>query len=117
MTEQEILEGNRLIAEFMGYTVYKKRYPRNHGIGAPEAEYKDCILEKTKYHSDWNELMKVVEEIEQTGYGVTIGMRSAIDIQTDEGCFNVRAGAIKPKIENLYTCIIQWIKWYNTITK
>lgn len=58
-------EKNAVIAKFMGYKVFIKRYPRNHGIGAPETELKDCILEKLKYHSSWDSLIPVVKQIQE----------------------------------------------------
>src|ERR1044072_3730139 len=66
--QEEILKGNKLMAEFMGFTVFHKRYPRNHGIGAPEAEWKDMIVEKAKYHTSWDWLMPVVEKIEKINH-------------------------------------------------
>ncbi len=52
------LEGNQLIAEFMGYKTYLKRYPKNHGIGGNVIESpKECIVEKLKYHSSWDSLI------------------------------------------------------------
>lgn len=50
---------NEVIGVFMGYKMYDKRYPRNHGIGAPEAEPEKCmIIQKAKYHTSWDWLME-----------------------------------------------------------
>lgn len=47
-----IIEMNEAIGVFMGYKMYDKRYPRNHGIGAPEVEPERCmIIQKAKYHT------------------------------------------------------------------
>ncbi len=74
LTVEEILEGNKLIAEFMGYRVFHKRYPKNHGIGAPEKEFKDCIVEKTKYHSSWDWSILVVDRINGMGKAFNLAM-------------------------------------------
>ena len=58
-------EGNKIIGEFMGYVMYDKRYPRNHGIGAPEAEVRDMIIQKAKYHSSWDALMPVINKVNE----------------------------------------------------
>jgi hypothetical protein len=111
MTEKEINEGNKLIAEFMGFRVFDKRYPRNHGIGAPEAEWRDCIVQKTKYHSSWDWLMPVVEKIE--------GLENSDDYEVDifSNCCDI-GGIIeavgKTKIDATYKAITQFIQWYNT---
>lgn len=73
MTNEEILAGNRLIAEFMGATTCK------HGIfeavNFPDATnegFKSYDLIYLKYHSSWDWLMAVVEKIESLGYWVKI---------------------------------------------
>lgn len=109
MTEQEILH-NGLIAEFMGFTVYHKRYPKNHGIGAPEAEYKDCILEKTKYHSDWDELMPVWFKIRDLKFKEVKYEFEHADIK--QNC--VHAICYR-NLQSAYHEIVNAIKWYNTI--
>ena len=47
--EKEIIEGNKLIAEFMGLSML----------------HNQTRLETLKYHSSWDWLMPVVEKIEQ----------------------------------------------------
>ena len=117
-TEKEILEGNKIIAEFMGLTVYEKRYPRNHGIGAPENNYdKDCILEKLKYHKSWDVLMPVVEKIESKGLYVKIDDVSC----TIEGFVANKHGktqlskyigisGLDSKIESVWGAMVEFIK-------
>ena len=59
MSEQEIIEGNKLIAEFMGYKFIEDwhQYWR--------LSDKHLLLEnELKYHSSWDWLMPVVEKIE-----------------------------------------------------
>ena len=66
-TESDILKYNKKIAEFMGYTVYNKRYPRNHGISTADVKIeivRECILEKLKYHKSFDQLIPVLEKIE-----------------------------------------------------
>lgn len=69
MEAKEIMEGNKLIAKFMGY----KYYPNdsingNKGVLRKEDDA-DILLDHTKqfsvkYHFDWNRLMEVVDKIE-----------------------------------------------------
>lgn len=73
MKTNEILQGNRILAEFMGlkpgYNSYTKKYNWGDGIffmtnGDTIEEVMDSIVGYAKYHSSWDWLMPVVEEIE-----------------------------------------------------
>ena len=61
MNTEEIIEGNKLIAEFMGWqksifeNLPNKMYKENYTIGK--------AVDQFSYHIDWNELMSVVEKI------------------------------------------------------
>lgn len=111
MTQEEILEGNKLIAEFMGYDYFKNHYihrDSNTPIGNMFTE------DKIQYHSSFDWLMPVVEKIEALGYSVFI--------QNDCCWLRVaRAGMKIPiithlsdnKITSTYKAVIEFIKWYN----
>jgi hypothetical protein len=68
---KELQDKIRVIAEYDGYTVYDKRYPRNHGIGGGDVwnVRKDIILQKCKYLTslDWLHpvAMKVIDDGEK----------------------------------------------------
>lgn len=139
MTE-EILFGNKLIAEFMGYRVFNKRYPRNHGIGGGiEPIFKDVILEKTKYHISWDWIMPVVEKIESTGidsyewtdnrgthynfdnFEVSINFNTCFiwcNYKLDPPiCMNPNSCHIRQetKLRAIYVAIVEFIQEYNKI--
>ena len=59
MTEQEIIDGNMLIAKFMGAMPH-----RNGEIVRFPKSMKGYVPEHLKYHSSWSWLMPVVEKIE-----------------------------------------------------
>lgn len=125
MSEQEILECNKLIAEFMGYRVFNKRYPRNHGIGAPEIYHKDVILEKCKYHISFDCLIHVVEKIESLGYFHSVNKNSSSFSSGDKSCFfsefhdiNYKTvdgtfGSKPNRLNAIYRSVVEFIKWYN----
>lgn len=89
MKEQEILQNNKLIAEFCGWKFIKltdaddvmppcyvfMQYDEN-GRAVRQYSGGDCWNVETAgdipYDSDWNWLMPVVEKIEGMGYGLTI---------------------------------------------
>ena len=112
--DNSIIEGNKLIAEFMG----EKIIPSEDSV-----RYKDgseVVIDSVKgwrvckYHTSWDWLMPVVEKIEKLGYSVFI--------QNDACWIKVaRAGMKMPLISELgenkisaaFIAIVQFIQWYN----
>ena len=117
---------NEAIGTFMGYKMYDKRYPRNHGIGAPEAEPEKCmIIQKAKYHSSWDLLMPVVEKIEKLEngrFGFTIDpwgidiidYKGVYDGHREQVIVNVnREPSESTLLNDYYDAACQFIQWYN----
>ena len=115
-------EGNKLIAEFMGYN--------QDGLGK---WFKDGILisyhfDYFKYHSSWDWLMPVVEKIEKEGYEISISSQMEYindDTETywhQDCCISSDNQEIvnttgKSKINSVYAAVVQFIQWYNTQNK
>lgn len=117
--KEEILEGNKLIAEFMGCEF-------GHGFWAGAGDYffpgNTATASELKYHSSWDWLMPVVEKIEKVGCVVQIWKSNAA------GCKITKIGSRheKPKsftiegnslIEAVYETVVDFIKWHNTNQK
>lgn len=92
MKESEILEGNKLIADFMG-GIYSEN-ALAWGFGDARIEHKELVVrgklyknlvwaekfeKDLKYHSSWDWLMPVVEKIENLNFCVTIGTSNRKD--------------------------------------
>ncbi len=120
--KDEFLMGNKAIAEFMGFRVYEKRYPRNHGIGGGTLVLKDCILEKLKFHTSWDWLMPVVEKIAEE-YDICLDSTGlwVCSINRTEGPFNDReiasTGGCEPVILNVWYAVVRFLEWRNTKSK
>lgn len=121
MEENEILEGNKLIAEFMGFK--QKSY-------TPESEKLWCDnkhglpVGELKFHTSWDWLMPVVEKISKLkiGDGIetveyahprTFGM-----VKQETGNFMVRLNGFtvhesETLLESTYKAVIEFIKYYN----
>jgi len=105
MTQQEIIEGNKLIAEFMGFlfdeskTDDHKFYSESTQGGWTSKRYVN-----PKYHSSWDWLMPVVEKINETckntGYVDDIIL---FDLHI-VGC----------AISDVWQGCIDYIRWFNT---
>src|SRR5262245_14630463 len=127
MTEQEILEGNKTIAEFMkGKSRFNEQMQTKvvygiqslPGIGLDEIEWKELEL---AYHASWAWLMAVVEKIENLDagrglYAVEIeGISCAIVFkdETDHPMYYVHHPEAESKILAVVTACVQFIQWYN----
>lgn len=107
MTEQEIQEGNKLIADFMGvkFDIHGE-ITGKHGV----------IVKGSRYHSSWDWLMPVVEKIEQIlpdDSVVTIEYKDCyIPVLEDDDSFTIQGNGLT-KIEAVYNAVVEFIKWYN----
>lgn len=119
----DIIKGNKAIHEFMGWKWFDKRFPRNHGIGAPEVfeGTNDIIIQKAKYHSSWDLLMPVVEKIESGGnYQVEIDLFSCYIMETksliDNSEILIESHEGK-KIDAVWQAVVEFIKKHNSHTQ
>jgi hypothetical protein len=92
----EIIEGNKLIAEFMGERVIKEPYFDNKlPVISGEDGYK-----QTKYHTSWDWLMPVIEKIKNSYY---------LYIQYEM----VESELCKLEIKATWLAVVEFLKWYN----
>lgn len=133
MTQQEILDGNKMIAEFLGWsdklhqtmspdisTGFKNEYMRFDspcGTQSLSYYYKD-FTECLPYQSSWSWLRPVVEKIE----GIKddgINWDWCVTIERDFCC--ITKGGENPlceyqghdKIRNVFYAVVQFIKFHN----
>jgi len=116
---KNILENNKLIAEFMG--VFDKilstgnihswsDVPFYYTTEDTREKVIKNISKYSKYSKDWNWLMEVVEKIEKIG-GVQIFINGI-------SCEIIFRGKViskhsNSKIEAVYNACVEFIKWYN----
>ena len=111
MKEQEILENNKLIAEFMGVEIVERNgepavFMRKDALHAAYFEHTryNC------YHESWSELMPVVEKIEARGYEVLIGTKGCW-IMDGRFCMYKESDT---KLSAVYQAVISFIKQVTT---
>ena len=110
-----ILEGNKLIAEFMGWVHSVVNY---HGINLfhyPEGDKspihcKQMGLEQMKYHYSWDWLMPVVSKINSLDY-----LNLWDDNNVDK--YNLTESLKNVDIESTWELCVEFIKWYNSYDK
>ena len=122
MNTQEIIEGNKLIAEFMNVETaigikdnlyrldefsywepipYQSEFDRKNYFYASEL----------KYHSSWDWLMPVVEKIEGTKQAdIIIHTKNLVQISYNKETKTYFYGSL---LQNAWDACIEFIKWYN----
>lgn len=125
MTEHEILEGNKLIAEFDGaiFTnddteVYPQGYLYFNDIGALEAK-------NLMYNDSWDWLMPILDKIEKMGciveisFSLVVFCRICAIGKKEDRATNFIAdnnGGLEP-IVPVYKAVVEFIKWHNNQVK
>lgn len=107
-TNKTIIEGNQLIAEYMGFRIWF----RDGQI--PQAEMCDVhhdIETWAQYHYSWDWLMPCLQsakdKIKSSGWGV---LKQTEATKRLEAALNE---VFNLNIENAHYCFVQFIKWYN----
>ena len=115
---ENIIENNKLIAEFLGGIKQPFELPQFGYINSM-GDWKDTFFDnQLKFHSNWSWLMEVVEKIESLNFVVQIHLNSCF-IKESEHFINNKAiwrgkNHAKTKIEAVYNACIEFIKWYNS---
>lgn len=119
MDKEEIIEGNKLITEFMGVkSVINSENKKVYWFENPEKGFLESQL---KYDSSWDWLIPVVEKIESLNYSTAINYKFGIDLSYQivicQGDYFEFIQQAKEKITAVYKGVIEFIKWYNTQSK
>ena len=107
-------EKNRMIAKFMGF-----KDLGNLVGGSPRVEkhvrgitYQSYLYSELKYHSSWEWLMPVIENIESLSFNVEQSLGSC----TIHPCVEkepVFESYEKTRFEATYNAVCEFIEWYN----
>jgi hypothetical protein len=107
-------KNNKLLAEFMGC------YQNNEGFWGFEntPNHKtwnnDRFLDCTKYDTDWNWLMEVVEKIESLGYDVFINTCVCRITDVGQNMFeDIECFVNNNKRQATYNACVEFVEWYN----
>ncbi len=118
MKEQEILESNKLIAEFDGFKFINDNpefCPNGYFvIDSEEGYHNQTNPDELKYHSSWDWLMPVIdriESLENERFQIEIYSKGRCQI-FDKG-YELFEGYSDTKLKAVYEGVVQFIKWYN----
>ena len=122
MDSKEIIEGNKLIAEFMGCygdahfaggeQVYRYGFKDTH---ITERWHESEFLDKTPYHSSWDWLMPVVKKIKDLAMDRDLEFNEALVHKEAKSRFTPIANECgNVNIENVHYCVIKFVTWLNS---
>lgn len=126
MDQNIVLNGNKLIAEFLGIKIDSEDFnfvPKNIFTHSIEADIQISDLYELEFHSSWDWLMPVVEKIESIyddfhGYFAVHIVSNGCTISGTK----LRPGVVNAyfnqeyadsKLKATYECVVKFIKWYN----
>lgn len=135
MKAEEIIKGNKLIAEFIGlkqvkWPNEKELFWVNNNFIEDFTHYEDYSntskfdwgnslpqTDRLSYDHSWNWLMSVVQKIEDLGFSISILNKSCCVLIKGKGIEDsITRGYIyskESKIESVWLGVIEFIKWYN----
>lgn len=112
--ENNIVEGNKLIAEFMGYKIWYKDGNKIHVEISPERV--QPISEWSKYHSSWDCLMDVCKKFdtffEGENYKRIARAKKRARIYEDY-CDRIDNTVTLYEIIPVFEILVEAIKWHN----
>lgn len=109
MTEQEISDGNRIIAEFMGAKPCKQHpntqlFLKIKDNKNPSLQYWHLL----KYHKSWDWLIPVIDKIRSSKYYLDYYLSNL-------GQFNDGIHINTKFISSTFESVVEYLKWYNSI--
>lgn len=141
MTELEIFNSNKLIAEFMGVKPCKKHPDKQCFLTIKDNKHSNLqYFHLLKYHKSWDWLMPVIDKIEsldlrKNGYdfpkvkflGDHVEIFAYSEYRSDyvywkewmdiAGNWHKHVHQTNSKIEAAYQVVVEFIKWYNSEKK
>ena len=97
-------ENNKIIANFMGYTLNENNeYPIEYIT--VQGHWDTCSIQDLNYHKSWDWLMPVVEKIFKDFYKLN---PCPIYLK-----INIEKALNEVNIEAVYNACVEFIKWYN----
>lgn len=123
---KQTIEGNKLIAEFMGAEFGKTPYERGEQDVLKYIEVTHGLQvhpwSKLEYNSNWSWLMPVVDKIYKMGNQICINYYTASGVIE---CMIYHLGINDPTIQSqsgdsiksVWQAVIDFIQWYNTKPK
>lgn len=112
MDGKEIVEGNRVIARFMGYREIRGWDGWEYGYTLHPTINAGCTSDiELRYYLSWDSLMPVVKEISDMVYN-----HHWDEQYNPRGRWVAIANELQNvNLENVWFCVVKFIQWYNSL--
>lgn len=109
---KEVLKGNKLIADFMGYDSYVFR---GHTMFVFEENNHRTLMD-LHYHESWDWLMPVLTKIgNETGHELVMHSETSYWNQFGDNALVAEfLGYGYPLQDGIWKAVVKFIKWYNS---
>lgn len=111
MTQEQIIEGNKLIANFMHSKGEVQAYCWYEG-NPSTSTYIMYTEHSAKFHKSWDWLMPVVKKIEDMRFTFCI-TKDASFIRREHDYWETTTTKTGSKIEIVWELVVEFIKWRN----
>ena len=111
---QEILQGNKLIAEFMGGKPMGGFVKDESELDGYAFKNRNYMFKELKYHSSWDWLMPVIAKINKTWEYTN--MDGDIFLPAEQIIQVIRLALGNVDYMSTFQQVIKFIKWYNSKT-
>lgn len=116
MTDLEIINNNKLIAEFMGVKPCKKHPDKQCFLTIKDNKHSSLqYWHLLKYHSSWDWLIPVVKEVFSLEFNSVEGFREYSN--EPNTLFNAYACGLHSDRIHVWKKLVEFIKWYNSEKK
>lgn len=126
LTNEEIFDGNKLIADFTGYFDYMIEFCKRQNI--PYDWEKDIVeIQSLKYHDSWELMMPVIDIINGMGKEYSFAIfKTYVSLTVEKGgkvykdfsfAYSEYITADQTGKEATFKLIVKFIKWYNECNK
>ena len=119
LEKDEILNGNLLIAEFLGFK-FKDKICQNEVFYTNEKQHPIYLqgysIRCASFDNRWDWLMPAVEKIETMRFDVNIVQYCCTIKEYQSSIYRGQETGIS-KIDGTWKCVVGFIKWYNKIIK
>ena len=108
-----VLEGNKLIAEFMGENYSESPKYDSLTIIRDDGGYQNLLL--ASYHDEWSWIMPVLREIgDRTGHELVMHSETSYWNQFGDNMLPTEfLGYGYPIQDGIWLAVVEFIKWYN----
>ena len=116
-SELTVSGGNKIIALYMGWEANRFENLPNKLHRIKGAELIGISLDHLEYHSSWDALMEVVDDIYYSRRFPTGAQSKEVSSRSHRLWLEIKNGLVNLSKEQVWQAVVQFIKWFNINNK